>query len=216
MEIRCLGHSCFQVKTKEVKVVFDPFNPALIGLPLKEIEADVVLVSHGHEDHNFLKAVGGSPFVVAGPGEYDVKGVKIIGLKSYHDGNMGKERGKNTIYNVEIESVSFAHLGDLGEKLNERSLSEIGKVDVLFVPVGGVFTIDATQAAEVVSQLEPQIVIPMHYFHEKKRGAFAGLSTLESFVKTMGEPLRHEKILKLTRDDLVAEGIQLIVLEPSP
>src|SRR3989338_7900886 len=169
MEVKYLGHSSFEVTKRggangNLTVVTDPFDGKMVGLPFKKgIEADLVLISHNHGDHNFTEAIGGTPYIVAGPGEYEVKGVKVTGVASFHDDRMGAERGKNVVYKFEIDGVSFCHLGDLGHIFSEKEVEEIGKVDVLFVPVGGFYTIYPKKAVEVITQLEPLLVIPMHY-----------------------------------------------------
>lgn len=227
MEIKYLGHSSFEINWRRglggsVTVVTDPFDPKMVGLSLKkETKADLLLVSHEHADHNFRSGVGGNPFVVAGPGEYEVKGVKVVGVASFHDNEMGKARGKNTIYSFEIGGVFFCHLGDLGqENLTEEQLSAIGKVDVLFAPVGGFYTIDAKQAVAVVSQLEPLIVIPMHYKVPGLPAGFDKISEVGEFTRELGKPFaaiqdkpsKTEGILKIEKDKLPLE-LEVVVLE---
>lgn len=220
MEIRYLGHACFEISKRRgqngsATVVTDPFDPQMVGLPFKKgVSADLVLVSHDHDDHNYLPAVEGSPYVIRGPGEYEIKEIKVLGIDSYHDAKKGAERGKNTIYVFEMEGVSFCHLGDLGHSLEEEQVNQIGKVDVLLVPVGGFYTIDGKTAVEVATQLEPLIVIPMHYRLEGMSGAFARLSDASDFVREFGKPSRTESLLKVS-SDLLPPELEIVVLERS-
>ena len=164
MDIYWYGQACFKIKGKQATALIDPYDPSMLGLKLpKDTSADLVLKTHDHADHSNTDVAGESAVKIAGPGEYEVKGVAVTGVMTYHDKQKGVERGKNTVYNLEIEGVNIVHLGDLGQILEEDQLEEIGSVDVLMIPVGGVYTIDAKDAARVVAQLDPKIVIPMHY-----------------------------------------------------
>ena len=166
MIITWQGHSCFKIQDKVgsdgVTVVTDPFDKE-VGLKVPNFEADIVTVSHQHHDHNNVEALRGNPFVIDCAGEYDFKGVLIEGIDSYHDEKEGVERGGNIIYRIEIDDISVTHLGDLGHTLNDAQIEKLAGTDILLIPVGGKFTIDAEKAVEVISQIEPRIVIPMHY-----------------------------------------------------
>ncbi|MBI4990900.1 MBL fold metallo-hydrolase [Candidatus Gottesmanbacteria bacterium] len=214
MEITYIGHSSFKLRGKSGTLVSDPFNPASLGSKFPKVEADVVTISHGHDDHNYSGGVSGSPLIIAGPGEYEVKGIKIIGVPSFHDNENGKERGENTIYRIEIDGISVVHLGDLGHKLDDKSLEILDGVDILLIPVGGVYTISAPIAAEVISQLEPKIVLPMHYntkLHNQK--IFSNLSGVDVFLKEMGkEDTKPIPKLSVTKDRLPTE-LTVVVLE---
>src|SRR3990167_1302192 len=168
MEIYWSGHSCFRIKGSNATVITDPYAPDA-GYSLGQQAANIVTVSHSHPNHSYIQAVTNQPRVVSRPGEYEINGVLIIGIGSFHDGESGKTRGKNTIYLMEIDEISICHLGDLGHVLSPEQLEEIDKVDVLLIPVGGESTINAPLAAEVVRQLEPKIVLPMHYKTEVSR-----------------------------------------------
>lgn len=188
MEIKFLGQSCFQIKGKKVTIVTDPFDPEAVGLKLPRLSAEIVTVSHHHSDHNNFSAISGTPqksqpFVVDGPGEYEISEVRIIGITSFHDKQQGKNRGKNTIYNIELEGLRITHLGDLGHKLTEEQIEEIGSTDILLIPVGGTYTLGPEEAAEVVSQLSPSIIIPMHY---QLPGLKIELLPPEKFLKVLG------------------------------
>lgn len=212
MEIVFLGHASFRIKGKNVTLVTDPYD-ASIGLKFPKTAADIVTISHGHQDHSSLDRIDGSPFVIDAPGEYEVKGVFIIGVGSFHDSSSGSQRGKNTIYVLEVDGLRVCHLGDLGHKLSDFQIEEIGGVDILLVPTGGVYTIGPKQAAEVVSQLQPLVVIPMHYKtgqHDQK--TFAKLSGVDEFLKQMGEEPKKLPKLVLSRDRL-PEEIEVVLLE---
>jgi len=199
VDINWLGHACFRLKGSRATVITDPFPPDL-GLNLGKAEADIVTVSHPHLSHSYVEGIGGKPHVVRGPGEYEISGVLIIGVPAHHDTEKGGEKGKNTVYAMEMDGISVCHLGDLGHALTAEQVEEIGNVDVLLVPVGGVSTIDAAQAAEVVRQLEPKAVIPMHYqVPEISRE----LDPVEKFLKEMGAgQLEPAPKLSVTRNNL--------------
>jgi L-ascorbate metabolism protein UlaG (beta-lactamase superfamily) len=161
--IRWLGHSCFLISLDDsVKLVTDPFDQS-VGYPMPDVTADVCSVSHDHFDHNCVSAVKGSPQVVKGSGEKKAKGVNFKGVGAFHDEKQGSLRGENTIFLWELGGIKFAHMGDLGVELSPDQINQMGTVDVLFVPTGGYYTIDAPTADKVVSALNPKVVIPMHY-----------------------------------------------------
>ncbi len=213
MEASYLGHSSFKFKTKLGVVVTDPYDEKCGKFP-KDTEADIVTLSHQHPDHNQQQLVKGTPFVVDGPGEYEIKGISIIGVPTWHDDKQGAERGANTVFVFEIEGMRVAHLGDLGHKLSQDQLSEMGSIDIVLVPVGGLYTIDAKQAAEVVRQIDPWIVIPMHYqqpgLDEK---VFSGLTDVKTFLKEMGkDDIDPVAKLNISADKLPTE-LQIVVME---
>lgn len=214
MEITYLGHASFKLRGRSAVVITDPYSPEMTGLKFPKTEADIVTVSHQHEDHNQHVLVGGAPIVVSGPGEYEIKGVKIIGVATYHDNSQGTARGRNTVYRIEIDGISIIHCGDLGHKLDEKQLEILDDASVLMVPVGGFYTIDATQACEVVSQLDPKIVIPMHYStpdHVKELSS--KLATVDQFLKEIGkEGIIPQPKLVVTKDKLPGE-MSVVILE---
>lgn len=201
MDISYLGHSCFKLRGGSATVVTDPFGKN-VGLPVPKVSADLVTVSHDHEDHNFISAVSGTsrraePFVVRSPGEYDIGGVGVVGIGTFHDDAGGKERGKNTAFVIHVDGVSVAHLGDLGHTLSEAQIEQLGSVDVLLCPVGGFYTIDAKTAAAVVEAISPSIVIPMHFNRkELNQTVFEKLTGVEAFLEAIGagEAKRLEKL----------------------
>ncbi|MFH0847710.1 MAG: MBL fold metallo-hydrolase [Chloroflexota bacterium] len=182
MDIFFLGHACFRLRGSQASLVTDPYSPGLKELPPK-LSADIVTVSHAHEGHAYTQAVGGEPHIISRPGEYEIGGVIILGLPTFHDSAGGSVRGKNNVYLIEMDEISICHLGDLGHALDGATIEEMGNVDVLLVPVGGVSTIDARVAAEVVKRLEPRIIIPMHY---QGKGLDTHLETTARFLNEMG------------------------------
>lgn len=215
MEITPLGHSSFKLRGKQVTVVTDPFDSDMVGLKFpRHVEADIVTVSHTHKDHNSVVQIEGSPFVVQGPGEYEVKGVGIVGIGVFHDEEKGAKRGTNTIYRIEIDGVSLVHLGDVGHTLATVQVEALDGVDVLFVPVGGVYTIDAAAAAAIIHEIEPSIVIPMHYGRpELNQKAFGELAPVSAFLKEMGKE-GLVPVPKLTAvKGKILEEMQVVILE---
>lgn len=214
MDITYLGHSSFRIKGKQAVVVTDPYvNDTGLKYP-KHVTADVVTVSHDHQDHNDVSQIEGTPFVVKGPGEYEIKGVGIVGVRAYHDDKKGEERGGNTIYRIEVDGVSVVHLGDLGHMLTTSQVEDLGEVDVLLIPVGGIYTIDAAKAVEVINELEPSIVVPMHYHRpELDTLVFKDIEPLSAFLKAIGkEEVPPQQKLTVTKDKLPPE-MQVVVLE---
>jgi L-ascorbate metabolism protein UlaG (beta-lactamase superfamily) len=163
VKIKWLGHSCFLITSQSgVRILTDPFDES-VGYPLPEVEADIVTVSHGHFDHNYTQAVKGNFSLVDKVGEHSINGVNIKGVFTYHDKNQGKDRGSNIVFNITVDGINICHCGDLGHILTQQHADEIGRVDVLMLPVGGVFTVDTEEAYEVVKVLKPAVTIPMHF-----------------------------------------------------
>ena len=177
------------------------------------LETDILLITHSHFDHNNVKAIKGSPFLISSPGEYEIKEVFVQGIPAFHDNMERKEKGKVTIYTIEVEGIKICHLGDFGQKeLTDEQLEKIGDVDVLMVPVGGVYTVSAKEAAKIISQIEPKIVIPMHYQIPKLKIKLEGL---DKFLKMMG--VKSPEILKklsISQRNLPTNGTKIIVLKP--
>ncbi len=214
-KIQWAGQSCFQIsvsnsKDHQAEIVIDPFDEET-GLKVPNFSADIALVTHKHHDHNNTKAIKGEHFLVDGPGEYEVKGVFVQGIPSFHDDVQGKEKGKNTIYVFEAEDMRFCHLGDLGQKqLTDEQVDKIGAVDILMIPVGGHYTISSTEAPKIISQIEPRIVIPMHYALPKLK---ADLDGVDKFLKAMGKTISPVDKLTIKTKDLPKEGaMEIIVL----
>ncbi len=212
MIITWQGHSCFKIQDKigpeGLTLVTDPYNPSL-GLKLPNFEADIITVSHDHDDHNNIKGLRGTPKIIQSAGEYDIKGIMVEGILAYHDAKQGAERGTNIIYRIEMDDITLCHLGDLGHVLDNKQLERLEGIDILFVPVGGKYTLDAKQAVEVISQIEPRIVIPMHY---KTKDVKLDIEGVEKFIKELGLEPTHEEKLKINKKDLPAEDMELVML----
>jgi L-ascorbate metabolism protein UlaG (beta-lactamase superfamily) len=209
MEISWLGHSCFRIRGSHATIITDPYPPSL-GYSLGKPTARIVTVSHQHPGHSYVQGIGGGPRLVTSPGEYEISGVLIIGIATFHDGEKGRKRGKNTVYLIQVDEIAVCHLGDLGHALTAEQVEELDDVDVLLLPVGGVSTIDATMAAEVVRQLEPKVVVPMHY---KTEALGWELEPVERFLKEIGgEQVVSQPKLSFTRSSLPA-STQVFLLD---
>jgi L-ascorbate metabolism protein UlaG (beta-lactamase superfamily) len=180
LDVTWLGHGCFRLRGRSAAVVTDPFPPS-IGLKLPKLDADLVTISHEHENHSYVQAMRDA-YEIRGPGEYEVAGVSVIGVPTFHDAQKGAMHGRNTVYLIEIDDVRVCHLGDLGHALDDAEAEAISSPDVLLVPVGGHTAINAAQAAEIVRQLEPRYVVPMHYAIP---GLKLELDPLDRFLKEM-------------------------------
>lgn len=209
MDINWLGHSCFRIKGSRATLITDPYSPDF-GYSLGKQEARIVTVSHQHPGHSYVEGIKGSPRVIAGPGEYEISGVLIIGVRTYHDTEKGEKRGKNTAYVIQIDEMTICHLGDLGHSLTSEQIEEMENTDVLLLPVGGVSTIDAVKATEVVRQLEPKAVIPMHY---KTDAIKKNLQPVDAFLKEMGiKSIEPQQKVSFNKSNLPA-NMQVFLLE---
>jgi len=213
MTITWYGHSCFKINNQggRITIITDPFDKK-IGLIPPRGNADVVTISHNHFDHNNIKAISGDVFAVEGPGEYEIKGIRIMGISSYHDKKEGQERGLNTIYVIKVDGIKICHLGDMGqEKLTDKQLESIGSVDVLMIPVDGVSTINAREAVKIVKQIDPIIVIPMHY---KLPGLKMNFNDVKDFLKEIGlngQQAVDKLILK--KKDLIGKEMEVVIFK---
>ena len=210
MEINWYGHACFRLKDRNITVVCDPYDK-LIGLTLPRLKADVVTVSHDAPGHSYVDGVKDYRQVFTGPGEYEVEGIFITGIATFHGKNDAGETEPNTIFLIEFPDLTVCHLGDLGHVLTEAQVEAMPDIDVLIVPVGGRHTLDATTAAEVISIIEPAIVIPMHYLMEDTPGH---LDPVERFLKEMGIPAPEPiSVLKISKSQL-PEETQVVLMDP--
>lgn len=217
MQIIWHGQSFFEIAVKnsingDVKIAIDPYGDSL-GLKTPKAEAHILLITHQHQDHNNKEAIKGQPFVIENPGEYEIKEVFIRGIPGFHDNQKGKERGSIVIYAIEAEGIKICHLADLGQKeLFTEQLEELGEVDILMIPVGGNYTIDAKDASEIISQIEPRIVIPMHY---KTPNLKLDIDNVNKFLKVMGvEETEPQPKFKVSAKDLPQEETEVVVLQP--
>ena len=212
MKIRYLGHSCFAfTESTGTTIVTDPYGN--IGFKMPKVRADAVTVSHAHYDHNNVKAVEGDPVVFDREGQYEVGGVDITAIKSYHDDDNGKVRGENLIFKFRMDGVEVCHLGDLGEECSSSLIEELLPVHVLLIPVGGNYTIDAQLAKEYVDRIMPSYVIPMHY---KTKGLNVDIEKPDEFIDLFEEEDVEEleaSEIELFRDDVTEEQTKLILME---
>lgn len=205
MELTWLGHSCFRLRGKDATIVTDPPAPST-GYGLNRLTADIVTISHHHPGHDYAAGVGGEPKVVDGPGEYEIKQILISGAQTYHDNEHGKRLGRNTVYLMTIDDVHVCHLGDLGGPLDNHAQEALENCDVLLVPVGGGNALNAEQAAQVVAQLEPRLIVPMHYATPGYKDSGTPLEGVEKFCREMGvEPPEPVAKLSITSASLPAE-----------
>jgi len=209
-EFKWFGHNCFRIRAREATVITDPVD-RVTGYVMPKQTADVVTISHDHKGHSNLNAIKPEYQVITEPGEYEMHDVFVTGIRTYHDDKRGTDRGYNTVYLIEVEGLVICHLGDLGHSLTEEQAEAMSNVDVLLVPAGGGDVLTVNQAAEVVGQLEPKIVIPMQYAtsHGDK-----GLGDLDAFSKALGVeiPAAEEKYV-LKQSDL-SEAMRMVVLSP--
>ena len=203
MKIKWLGQATFTIKS-DATLVTDPYNPMLGKLP-SDLMAAVVTVSHNHGDHSYTKGVGGNPQIINTVGEFSVGGFEIKGVATFHDNEGGRKRGNNIVFVVKSEGLTLCHLGDLGHLLTPEQMTTIGPVDILMIPCGGFFTIDPAQAVEVVNQIKPKIVLPMHY-KPKKSLIPLPLAGVDKFTGALGWPV--EEVLELEIDRATLDSIE--------
>ena len=212
MIIEYLGHSCFKLKESTgTCVVCDPYSEETVGYAMPKVTADAVTVSHHHDDHDFIANVGGNPVIIDKESSFDLPGVEINSVKSFHDGNRGKKRGENVIFKFRMDGIDICHLGDLGEACSLDLIETILPVNVLLIPVGGNYTIDAEMAKEYVDRIMPEIVIPMHF---RTKDSKIDIDKLDGFLNLFdGDCIeeKEESSLELSRSDLTEET-KIIVL----
>lgn len=213
MIIQYLGHSCFKLtESTGTSVVCDPFSEKIVGYSMPKVTADAVTISHHHDDHDFLGNVTGNPVIIDKEDSYDLPGVEINSVKSFHDASRGKKRGENVIFKFRMDGIDVCHLGDLGEACSPDLIETILPVNVLLIPVGGTYTIDAEMAKEYVDRIMPDIVIPMHY--RTKDCKMDEIDKVDEFLNLFdGEIIEEtdESALELSRSDL-SEETKIIVL----
>lgn len=216
MEITYIAHSCFKIKSKNQTIVIDPYNPEKTGYKLPKMSPDMLLITHQHDDHNYKEGTVDAKLIIEGPGEYEKDDIYVTGIKTFHDDKKGAERGINTIYTIEAENITLLHLGDLGHELDEDTLSELPDVDILFIPVGGTYTIDAEAAAKVIASIEPGIVIPMHYQPANPSKLSEDLDKVEKFLEEMGvEKPTPQEMLKISKKSEIPDDTEVVVLKPN-
>ena len=213
MKIQYLGHSCFKLtESTGTTVVTDPYGDIGIDLP-DDLVADAVTVSHAHYDHNNVNAVKGNPNVFRKEGFYELGGVDVAGIKSYHDLENGAKRGENVIFKFRMDGMDICHLGDIGEECSAELIEMLLPVNILLIPVGGNYTIDAEQAKEYVDRIMPDVVIPMHY---KSKHVDIDLDRAQGFLDLFDDEdvdVCRKDVLEFSRDDLTEEKTKIILME---
>lgn len=211
-EIKWFGHACVHIRAREASIMMDPV-PRSKGFRYNKQRADIVTLSHNHEGHTATDMISSEFKLVNGPGEYEMNDVFITGTRTYHDNERGAQKGRNTVYVVEVEGSTICHLGDLAHELTDEQAEAISSVDVLLTPVGGGPGLNAAQAVAVVNQIEPGVVIPIQY---RVDGADADLDEVARFLNEMGvsdiDPLDKLVVRRSTGDD---PGTTVVVLSCS-
>lgn len=212
MIIEYLGHSCFKLtESTGTSIVCDPYSGEVVGFSMPKVEADVVTVSHHHNDHDLVENVGGNPIIIDKESNRDFDGVEINSIKSFHDASRGKKRGENVIFKFRMDGIDVCHLGDLGEKCSPDLIETLLPVNVLLIPVGGNYTIDAEMAKEYVDRIMPDIVIPMHF---RTKDCKLDIDKVDEFLNLFdGEIIEEpeENSIELSRTDLSGET-KIVVL----
>lgn len=215
MIIEYLGHSCFKLtESTGTSILCDPYSEEMVGYPMPEAEANAVTVSHHHGDHDCVSRVGGNPLIIDKESGLDLDGVEINSIKSFHDASRGKKRGENVIFKFRMDGIDVCHLGDLGEQCSSDLIETLLPVNVLLIPVGGNYTIDAEMAKEYVDRIMPDFVIPMHY---RTKDCKIDIDKVDEFLKLFEEDAIEEtegNSIELSRTDLGGET-KIIVLRRS-
>lgn len=212
MKIKWLGHASFLVTSKDnIRIINDPYTvgKGLNYQPINE-SADIVTASHNHGDHNNVEVIRGNPKILKEPGSYDVKGIELKTVSSFHDETKGSQRGSNLIFCFRVDGINLCHLGDLGHRLSQQQISEIHDVDVLFIPVGGFFTIDANQAEATVQAIKPRIIIPMHF---KNLKVDYPITSLDQFLKGKKNIRKVDSSEVEIKKEELPEEPEIVVLE---
>lgn len=211
MIIRCIGHAEHLIELENgQRIVIDPYD-ASCGYPVMKLQADIVLVSHGHHDHNAVENLAGVACTVDKPGRYELEGAVVTAIEADHDEAGGTKRGKTLLFVIEAEGLRVMHMGDLGHVPTEEQLQQLGRADVLMIPVGGFYTIDAPTAVKAARMLQARVVLPMHY--KTRANADWPIAGVESFTKLCGEPVEFIDLLRVARGDLECQP-RAVVLKP--
>ena len=212
MIFTCIGHAKFLIELENgMRIVTDPYDKTC-GYPVKPVPADVVLVSHGHHDHNAVETIPGTPRVIAEAGEYDLgDGVTVIAVEAFHDDAQGTKRGKTLLFSLHAEGINVIHLGDLGHLPTSAQCDQLAPADVLMVPVGGFFTIDAAQAKETAYLLSARVILPMHY--KTRVNADWPIAPVEDFTGLYDVPAEELDQLRVAKGDLMCQP-KIAVLKP--
>lgn len=210
MKITWCGQSYFKIKCQNIELIIDPYNSS-IGIIPPKIKSDVVLITHNHSDHNNKDFLSNNTIVIDGPGEYEINGTFIYGKEAYHDNEDGAQRGIITMYKIEDEKLKLAHLSDIGQKiLSQDQLEFLNDVDILLIPIGGKYTINSKEAIKLINDIEPRVIIPMHY---KIPGLKIDIETADDFIKEIGLNPEITDEYKISKNDLPADEIKLVILK---
>lgn len=212
MIFTCIGHAKFLIELENgLRIVTDPYDKTC-GYPVAPVPADVVLVSHGHHDHNAVDTIPGSPRVISEKGTYDLgDGVTVVAVEAFHDGEQGARRGRTLLFSIHAEGLTAVHLGDLGHLPTREQCMLLGYADVLMIPVGGHFTIDAPTAKETAERLHARVVLPMHY--KTRVNADWPIAPVEAFTALYDTPAEELDLLRVSRGDLMCQPA-VAVLRP--
>lgn len=212
MKITWLGHAAFLLETNGLRIVNDPFDTSDERIHHQSIDmpADIVTVSHDHFDHNHVESLSGNPDIVKGACKKTVKGITFTGIDTFHDQSRGSERGENVLYAIEAEEMRICHPGDLGHTLSADQIQTLGSIDILFIPVGGLYTVDASEAWQIIQNISPKIVIPMHF---KTSAIDFPIAPVDGFLEGK-ENIRHAESasIEISKQTL-PEEMQIIVLD---
>ena len=214
MIFTCIGHAKFLIELENgLRIVTDPYD-AGCGYPVTPVKADVVLVSHGHHDHSAVETIPGAPRVIDKAGAYDLgDGVTVTAVEAFHDDAEGAKRGKTLLFSIRAEGLNAVHLGDLGHIPTAEQIEELGPVDVLMVPVGGFYTIDAVQAKETAEKLSAKVILPMHY--KTCANADWPIATVMDFTGLYDVPAEDLNLLRVARDDMMCQPKVAVLLPQS-
>jgi len=211
LKVKWFGQAAFLfVSETGLSIIADPYDPAYIGYGDIADAADVVTISHEHRDHNYVEGVGGKPQVLRGPGLQEAKGIQFKGIATFHDKSQGGERGSNTVFCFSLDGVRVCHLGDLGHLLSDEQIRDIGEVDLLLVPVGGLATVDPTEASELIAKMRPPVAVPMHFRTEKAGLRFA---EVDDFLSDKVNIRRLDSSEFEIRKEDLPTPTQIVVLE---
>ena len=210
MIITCIGHAKFLIELENgMKIVTDPYD-ASCGYPVTPVEADVVLVSHGHHDHSAVETITGAQQIIREAGEYDLEdGVLVRAVEADHDDAGGSKRGKTLLFCIEAEGLRVMHMGDLGHVPTKEQLAALGRADVLMIPVGGFYTIDAPTAVQVAEKLNARVVLPMHY--KTSANADWPIAGVDAYTALCGEPVEFVDLLRITAGDLECQPASAVL-----
>lgn len=211
MEITWYGHSCFRLTERGLStVVVDPYNSNAVGYNPLKLKADIIAVSHDAPGHNHIQAARGAEHILKSPGEYEIGGVFITAVQTDGHGRKKEDRPRNLLHVFDYDGLTIAHLGDLKQVPTQSEIEALGNVNVVLIPVGGGGGLNATAAAEIISMIEPSIIIPMHY---KTKDTTIPLDSLEKFIKEMGlQPIEPVPSFKVTKSSLPGEA-KVVILD---